>query len=63
MAIPGCQIDYIWNELQSRIGGLTYVIQILRLEDTSFLIWILAWRSWSIVAMKNLGLKQGSTCL
>ena len=23
MAIPGCQLDYIWNELQSRIGGLT----------------------------------------
>ena len=23
MAIPGCQIDYIWNELQSRIGWLT----------------------------------------
>jgi hypothetical protein len=23
MAIPGSQLDYIWNELQSRIGGLT----------------------------------------
>ena len=23
VAIPGCQIDYIWNELQSRIGRLT----------------------------------------
>ena len=23
VAIPGCQIDYIWNELQSRIGWLT----------------------------------------
>jgi hypothetical protein len=23
MAIPGCQVDYIWNELQSRFGGLT----------------------------------------
>jgi hypothetical protein len=23
MAIPGCQLDYIWNELQSRIEGLT----------------------------------------
>jgi hypothetical protein len=21
VAIPGCQLDYIWNELQSRIGG------------------------------------------
>jgi hypothetical protein len=24
VALPGCQLDYIWNELQSRIGGLTY---------------------------------------
>jgi hypothetical protein len=23
MAIPGCQLDYVWNELQSRIGGHT----------------------------------------
>ena len=23
MAIPGCQLDYIWNELQSRNGGHT----------------------------------------
>ena len=23
MTIPGCQIDYIWNELLSRIGWLT----------------------------------------
>jgi hypothetical protein len=23
VAIPGCQLDYIWNELQSRIGKLT----------------------------------------
>ena len=23
MAIPGCQLDYIWNEIQSRIGGHT----------------------------------------
>ena len=23
MAILGCQLDYIWNELQSRIGRLT----------------------------------------
>ena len=21
MAIPDCQLDYIWSELQSRIGG------------------------------------------
>ena len=24
VAIPGCQLDYIWNELQSRIGRLNY---------------------------------------
>jgi hypothetical protein len=24
MAILSCQFDYIWNELQSRNGGLTY---------------------------------------
>jgi hypothetical protein len=23
VAIPGCQLDYIWNELQSRIGRFT----------------------------------------
>jgi hypothetical protein len=23
VAIPGCQLDYIWNKLQSRIGRLT----------------------------------------
>jgi hypothetical protein len=23
MAIPGCHLDYIWNELQSRNGGHT----------------------------------------
>ena len=23
MAIPDCQLDYIWNELQSRNGGHT----------------------------------------
>ena len=24
VAIPGCQLDYIWNELQPRIGRLTW---------------------------------------
>jgi hypothetical protein len=51
MAIPVCQLDYIWNELQSRIGEP--IIQILRLED-KFLTWIFSWRSWGIVAMKSL---------
>jgi hypothetical protein len=31
MAILGCQLDYIWNELQSRPGS-TLVIHIMRLE-------------------------------
>jgi hypothetical protein len=35
VAIPGCQLDYIWNELESRIGG-SPVILIQRLGDTSF---------------------------
>jgi hypothetical protein len=44
MFIPGCQLDYIWNELQSRIGGLTCDPD---LEDGRhmFLIWILGYRS------------------
>jgi hypothetical protein len=36
MAVPGCQLDYIWNELQSRNGGHIPMIEILRLEDTVF---------------------------
>ena len=54
VAIPGCQLDYIWNELQSRIGGLTCDPD-LETGRQKFLTWILAWRSWSIVAMKSLG--------
>jgi hypothetical protein len=34
MATPGCHLDNIWNELQSKNEGC--VIQILRLEDTGF---------------------------
>jgi hypothetical protein len=37
VAIPGCQLDYIWNELQSRIGRLTsdpYLEDILEIEDS-----------------------------
>jgi hypothetical protein len=26
MAIPGCQLDYVWNELQSRIGRLSRAV-------------------------------------
>ena len=53
MAILGCQLDYVWNELQVRIGGLTCDPD-LEAEKHKFLIWILAWRSWGIVAMKSL---------
>jgi hypothetical protein len=44
MAIPGCQLDYIWNELQSRIGRLTCDPD-LEAGRYKFLTWILAWRS------------------
>ena len=40
-AIPGCQLDYIWNELQSRIGGLTCDPD-LEAGRHKFLTWILA---------------------
>ena len=54
MAIPDCQLNYIWDELQSRIGGFIWDPD---LEDGrhKFLTWILAWRSWGIVTMKSLG--------
>lgn len=35
MAILGCELDYMWNELQSRIGKLTFDPD-LRLGDTNF---------------------------
>ena len=44
MAIPGCQLDYIWNELQSRIGRVTCDPD-LEAWRHKFLTWILAWRS------------------
>jgi hypothetical protein len=54
VAIPGYQLDYIRNELQTRIGGLTCDPG-LEAGRHKFLTWILAWRSWGIVAMKILG--------
>ena len=54
MAVPGCQLDYMWNELQFRIEGYTCDPD-LEAGRYKFLIWILAWRSWGIVAMKSLG--------
>ena len=49
MAISGCQLDYIWNELQSRIGRLTYDPN-LEAQRYKCLTLILVWKSWSIVA-------------
>ena len=43
MAIPGCQLDYIWNELQSRIGKLSPVSSHLEAGRYKFLTWLLAW--------------------
>jgi hypothetical protein len=54
IAIPGCQLECIWSELQSRIGGLTCDPD-LKAGRHKFLTCILAWRSWGIVAMKSLG--------
>jgi hypothetical protein len=58
MAIPSCQLDYIWNELQSRNGGHTYNPD---LEAGRHGLLILTWdgtcfwsRPWGIVAMKSL---------
>ena len=39
MVILSCQLDCIWNELQSRHEG-HLGIQILRQEDTMPLLWI-----------------------
>ena len=55
-AIPGCQLDYIWNELQSRNGGHTCDPD-LEAGRHRLLTWILTWfwsRSWGIVAKKFL---------
>ena len=54
MAIPGCQLDYIWNELQPRTGGLTCDPN-LEAGRPKFLTWILAWRSWGRVTTISLG--------
>lgn len=50
MAIPGCQFNYICNELQSRTGGLTCDPD-QKYRRHKFWTWILAWKSWG---MKNL---------
>ena len=58
VAIPGCQLDYIWHELQSRTGRLTWDPN-LEAGRYKFLTWILAWRSWGIVTMNPRRLRQG----
>ena len=44
VAIPGCQLNYIRNEQQSRNGRLTCDPDIAA-GRYKFLTWILAWRS------------------
>jgi hypothetical protein len=44
MAIPACQLDYIWNELQARIRRLTCDPD-LEIGRHKFLTWIVAWRA------------------
>ena len=44
MAIPGCHLDYIWNDLQFRIEGLT-CDPYFEAGRYKFLTWILAQRS------------------
>ena len=44
MSIPGYHLEYIWNELQSRIGGHTCDPDV-EAGNHKFLTWILAWRS------------------
>jgi hypothetical protein len=47
VAIPGCQLIYIWNELQSRTGRSPVITCDPDLEVGRYklLSWILAWRS------------------
>ena len=42
MAVPGCQLDYIWKELQSRNGGHTCDTD-LEAGRHGLLTWILTW--------------------
>ena len=44
MAIPDCQLDFTWNELQARIEGLPCDPDLEAIRH-KFLTWILAWRS------------------
>jgi hypothetical protein len=44
VATPDCQLDYVWNELQSRFGRLIFDPN-LEVGRYKFLTWILTWRS------------------
>jgi hypothetical protein len=44
VVITGCHLDYIWNDLQSRIEKFTCDLD-LETGKYKFLTWILAWRS------------------
>jgi hypothetical protein len=57
MAISGWQVDYICNELQSRIGRINCNPD-LEAGRHKFKTWTLAMKSWVIVAMKSLGLDK-----
>ena len=57
MAIRCCQVDYIWNEPKSRIGGLTCDPD-LEARRHKFLTWILRHRGH-----EKLRPRQGSTYL
>jgi hypothetical protein len=54
VAIPGCYLDCIWNKLQFRNEEHTCDPD-LESGRHRFQTWIVLWRSWGIVAMKNSG--------
>jgi len=58
VAIPGCELDYKWNELQPRIVKLTFDPDV-EAGRYKFLNCILAWRSWGKVARNLRSLRQG----
>ena len=59
MGIAGCQLNYIWNELQFRIEGLSYDPN-LKTGRPRFLTWILEILRYC--SYENLTPRQGSTC-
>ncbi|KAM7320253.1 hypothetical protein ACRRTK_020696 [Alexandromys fortis] len=47
LAIPGCQLDSIWNELQAGNGGYTCDLDLESV--TRILIWILRWSDTPLI--------------